>query len=57
MGYRWSHSFDEEIHAYQETGLWYSWVKDRPATTAAGLLDLGHSENWANQRFPWKCMI
>lgn len=57
LGFCFSHTFDDEIHAQKESGLWYSWVKDRPITSAQGLLDLGHSENWADVHFPWKCLI
>jgi RimJ/RimL family protein N-acetyltransferase len=57
LGYRWSHTFDVEKRAVNESGFWYSWVKERPKETGAGFLDLGHVENWAEVRMPWKCLI
>jgi len=38
LGFRFSHTFDDEIHAERETGYWFSWVKDRPADLSPGLL-------------------
>lgn len=30
LGFVFSHTFDEEVTARNETGFWYSWVKERP---------------------------
>ena len=38
LGYRFSHTFEEEITAEDETGFWMSWVKDRPIDLEPGLL-------------------
>ena len=38
LGYRFSHTFDQEITAEDETGFWMSWVKDRPIDLEPGLL-------------------
>lgn len=56
-GYRFDHTFEEEIHAEKESGFWYSWVKDRPAGLPPGYIDTGHFGTWHKQQFPWKCLI
>jgi RimJ/RimL family protein N-acetyltransferase len=38
LGYRFSHTFEEDITAEDETGFWMSWVKDRPIDLEPGLL-------------------
>jgi len=38
LGFRFSHTFDDETHAEKETGYWFSWVKDRPECLSPGLL-------------------
>ena len=30
LGFRFSHTFDEDITATSESGFWFSWVKERP---------------------------
>ena len=57
LGYDFSHSFDEEITAKKETGLWYSWKKKKPAGIPPGLIDTGTLENWEGMRFPWKSLV
>ena len=57
LGYDFSHSFDEEITAKKETGLWYSWKKRKPAGIPPGLIDTGTLENWQGMRFPWVSLI
>lgn len=56
-GYRYSHSFDEKIHAEKESGFWLSWVKDRPEGLPAGFIDTGHFGTWHKHTFPWECLI
>lgn len=56
MGYRWSHSFEDEKHAMSETGLWFSWVKARPDGLPPGVIDTGEWDKWSELRFPWKCL-
>lgn len=46
MGYRFSHSFNQEIEAEAETGLWHSYVKLKPEGTAPGFIDTGDYGNW-----------
>jgi len=31
LGFKFSHTFDDDIHAENESGFWYSWVKERPS--------------------------
>jgi RimJ/RimL family protein N-acetyltransferase len=57
LGYRFDHSFDDEVHAMQESGLWMSWVKDRPEGLPPGYIDTGHMGLWHKHTFPWKCLI
>jgi len=57
LGYDFSHSFDEEITAKKETGLWYSWKKRKPAGIPPGMIDTGTLENWQGMRFPWVSLI
>lgn len=57
LGYRFSHSFDQEKHAVKESGLWLSWVKDRPQGLPDGVIDTGNWGNWGEVTFPWKSLI
>lgn len=57
MGYRYDHSFEDEIHAMKESGLWLSWVKNRPEGLPPGFIDTGHFGLWHKHRFPWTCLI
>ena len=55
--YRFSHTFDEEIHAKEESGFWFSWVKDRPEGLPPGYIDTDDFGSWHKHQFPWKCLI
>lgn len=57
LGYRFSHSFDQDKHAVKESGLWLSWVKDRPQGLPDGVIDTGNWGNWGEVTFPWKSLI
>jgi RimJ/RimL family protein N-acetyltransferase len=57
LGYRWSHHFETEVHAQKETGLWYSWMKEKPEGLPLGVIDTGDWGNWASVTFPWKSLI
>jgi RimJ/RimL family protein N-acetyltransferase len=57
LGYRFSHTFDQEKHAIKESGLWISWVKDRPEGLPKGVIDTGDWGNWPDITFPWKSLI
>lgn len=57
LGYKYSHSFDSKRAAVLESGLWLSWVKDRPTGLAPGAIDTGTLDNWLPYRLPWKCLI
>ena len=37
LGFTYSHTFDEVITAGDETGYWFSWVKERPVDLPPGL--------------------
>lgn len=47
LGYEYSHSFNQEIEAHEESGLWHSYVKLKPEGTAPGFIDTGEYGNWA----------
>lgn len=57
LGYRWSHHFEDSKHAMKDSGLWYSWVKDRPEGLPDGFIDTGDWGNWPDVTFPWKSLI
>ena len=57
LGYKYSHSFDDIKHGTRDSGLWMSWVKQRPQGLPPGAIDTGTLENWAGYSFPWKCLI
>lgn len=46
LGYQYSHSFNQDIDAEDETGLWHSYVKIKPAGTPPGFIDTGDYGNW-----------
>lgn len=47
-GFRYSHSFDQEKEAEQESGFWFSWVKDRPEGLPDGILQGRPIEDFIN---------
>ena len=57
LGYGFSHSFEGEISAKKETGLWYSWKKRKPVWIPPGLIDTGTLSNWEGVNFPWVSLI
>lgn len=50
MGFEFSHSFDDIISAEQESGLWFSHVKERPVGLADGILQGAPIEYWTVAR-------
>ena len=46
LGYEYSHSFDSVIEAEEETGLWHSYVKQKPEGIEPGFIDTGSYGNW-----------
>ena len=57
MGFTFSHSFDEEIQAINESGFWFSWYREKPLDTPPGFIDTGTLENWSEVSFPWSSLI
>jgi len=57
LGYEFSHIFEEEITAVNESGIWYSWKKQRPAGLAPGAIQGASLENWSKVNFPWVSQI
>jgi ribosomal-protein-serine acetyltransferase len=57
LGFSFSHSFDEEKSATKETGLWYSWRKEKPKDIPPGAIDTGSLDNWDGITFPWISLI
>lgn len=57
MGYKYSHTFEEEITAMKESGFWFSHVKKKPVGMAPGYIDTGTLTNWDGITFPWKSLI
>jgi len=57
MGYRWNKFFEETKTADKETGLWYSWIKDRPNDLPVGTIDTGDWSKWEQMKLPWTCLI
>jgi RimJ/RimL family protein N-acetyltransferase len=45
-GFRYSHSFDQKKEAERDSGLWFSWVKDRPEGLPDGILQGRPSEDY-----------
>lgn len=50
LGFRFSHTFDVEIGAENETGYWFSWVKDRPDDLPPGILQGADVDQFAQVR-------
>ena len=49
LGYKFIGTFDSEIHARNETGLWYSWIKESDRYSECEnerLMDLRYAELW-----------
>jgi RimJ/RimL family protein N-acetyltransferase len=57
LGFTFSHTFEDEIHAKDETGFWYSFKKNRPEELPPGFIDTGILSNWDGHTFPWKSLI
>ena len=57
LGYKYSHFFNEEISAMNESGLWYSHKKSRPEGLPPGAIDTGTLENWNDYKLPWTSLI
>jgi RimJ/RimL family protein N-acetyltransferase len=57
LGYKYSHCFDEKISAQDESGLWFSYKKIRPANLPPGVIDTGSFSNWEGLTLPWKSLI
>jgi RimJ/RimL family protein N-acetyltransferase len=56
LDYQFSHSFDERISAYNESGLWFSWRKDRPEDLPPGILQGADIEEFMQVRFKGRNM-
>lgn len=54
LGYEYSHSFETEIEAEEETGLWHSYVKCKPEGLAPGFIDTGDYGNWGKILNPFQ---
>jgi len=57
LGYKFSHTFDEEKSAKGESGFWFSHKKLKPAGTAPGYIDTGTLANWDGYTLPWTSLI
>jgi RimJ/RimL family protein N-acetyltransferase len=57
LGYTYSHDFNDEVHAKNETGYWFSFKKARPGDLPPGAIDTGRLDNWESITFPWKSLI
>jgi RimJ/RimL family protein N-acetyltransferase len=57
LGYKYSHSFDEEKRAKGESGFWFSHKKPKPEGCHPGYIDTGTISNWDGITFPWKSLI
>jgi RimJ/RimL family protein N-acetyltransferase len=57
LGYKLSHTFNDEVHARDETGYWFSFKKARPGDLPPGAIDTGRLDNWESITFPWKSLI
>lgn len=57
LGYSYSHTFNDEVHAKDETGYWFSFKKARPSDLPPGAIDTGRLDNWDGVTFPWKSLI
>jgi RimJ/RimL family protein N-acetyltransferase len=50
LGYRFSHTFDDSVRADDESGYWFSWIKDRPSGLNDGLLQGAPLEEFCRVR-------
>ena len=57
LGYKFSHTFEDEIDGTKESGMWVSYVKAKPKNIPPGAIDTGTLSNWEGIIFPWKCLI
>jgi RimJ/RimL family protein N-acetyltransferase len=57
LGYAFSHTFNDEVHAKDETGYWFSFKKARPEDLPPGAIDTGRLDNWDGITFPWRSLI
>jgi RimJ/RimL family protein N-acetyltransferase len=57
LGYKFSHTFDEEKSAKNESGFWFSHKKLKPDGTAPGYIDTGTLANWDGYTLPWTSLI
>jgi len=57
LGYTYSHDFNDEVHAKNETGYWFSFKKARPGDLPPGAIDTGRLDNWESITFPWRSLI
>lgn len=57
LGYKFSHTFDDEVHAKDETGFWFSYKKNKPDDAPPGFIDTGTLSNWDGYTMPWKSLI
>lgn len=53
LGYEYSHSFEQEIEAEAESGLWHSYVKVKPEGISPGFIDTGDYGNWGKINLPF----
>lgn len=57
LGYKFSHSFSEDISAMNESGFWFSHKKSKPEGLPPGAIDTGTLENWHDYKLPWTSLI
>jgi RimJ/RimL family protein N-acetyltransferase len=57
LGYVFSHTFDQELQAMGESGLWYAWKKSRPRGLPPGVIDTGKWGGWTSITFPWTSLV
>ena len=57
LGYKYMRHVNVEKEARDESGLWFSYSKSKPANTPPGAIDTGTLENWDGITFPWKSLI
>jgi len=57
LGFEWVGTFDDDKHAQNETGYWYSWKKSRPEDLPPGFIETGEFGDWEQLRFPWVGLV
>jgi len=57
LGYKFSHTFEDEVHAKDETGFWFSFKKEKPNDVPPGFIDTGTLNNWDGMTLPWISLI